>query len=326
MIHPRLPNTLAIFLLLVVSLVSTNACDDLKCANGGTCYKEKDGSTVHEFCLCPAEFEGEKCERKKVCNLSCANGECRFPYVPPSGRKEIEVNSEPYCFCNKGYSGVYCESPIVTCPDGKRTCYNGAKCEEVFHPDGRAFLTPRYKCNCEGAGDPRNPYAGLNCHLPAEKVCSLMTEEIKSFCVNGGTCKDMTTTEGAHFGCHCPDNFEGEHCEYLKGTDPDKQSVEEPLNSNESTLTQEVKKQTSSKGSTALKNLAIIGIIVGVFGIFWIVNTTRSINRKRKALQEAASAYIDDDVAFDADGNRMTNISIGDDDDEDFDDCQGKII
>jgi len=288
--------------------------------NGGHCYIEKSGSTFIEFCLCPADHEGEQCGIKKTCDLPCAYGECKFPYIPPSALTDLELNTDPYCFCEKGYSGVYCETPIDTCPDGKRSCYNGAECEELFHPDGRAFLTPRYKCNCEDAGNKKNPYAGLNCHIPAEKVCSLLTDKVVSFCVNGGTCKDITTVEGAHFGCHCQDGFEGDHCEFLGGSDP----VENAKLA--STLENGVKEVKPMVGTTAgnstgrkrpggIDGILLFTVVLLAFGaILGILVTIGRISRKEKAFKEAATDYkADDVVAFDGDGNKMTNISIGED-------------
>lgn len=293
-----------VFPLLASLQVMAEDCQDLKCMNGGNCYTQKSGATFIEFCLCPADYEGDQCETKRECNLSCANGECKFPYIPPSSLTDLELNTDPYCFCEKGYSGVYCESPIETCPDGKRSCYNGSKCKEIFHPDGRAFVTPRYRCDCESAGDKKNPYAGLNCHIPAEKVCSLLTDKIVSFCVNGGTCKDMTTKEGAHFGCHCPDSFEGAHCEYIKGTNH--------LNSDALLTRSKSKRENSKSGGLDGIIIFVVALVgVGAFLAFFVMS--RRIMRKRRALFEAATAYKDDDVAFDADGNRMTNISIGED-------------
>lgn len=291
--------------------VTCTECRELQCMNGGNCYLEKSGATLIEFCLCPAEYEGDRCETKRECRLSCAHGACKFPYVPPSAITDLELNKDPYCFCDPGYSGVYCESPIDTCPDGKRSCYNGAKCREVFHPDGRAFLEPRYRCDCATAGDTKNPYAGLNCHIPAEKVCSLLTDKVVSFCVNGGTCKDITTREGSHFGCHCSDLFEGDHCEYERGTDPNNNNSDSSLYTKTANDYSARRNPSSPRGFSAL---VIFIVATGTFGSFIVILVTvRRISRKKRALQEAATAYKDDDVAFDADGNRMTNISIGED-------------
>jgi len=298
-------------------------CEDLNCINGGSCYAERDGEMVNEFCLCRPEFDGDQCQTKRVCDLPCAYGDCKFPYVPPSALTDLAVNSDPYCFCDEGYSGVYCEAPINTCPDGERSCYNGATCKEIYHPDGRSFLTARYKCDCEEAGDAKNPYVGLNCHIPAEKVCSLLTDTTVSFCVNGGTCKDITTTPGAHFGCHCSDEFEGDHCEYVKGTDPMALALKEVAKEQDSKVDKNVTKQANTPDSgKGLDEILVFVIGLAIAAAIWIFLSTRQIIKKRKALQEAATAYKDDDIAFDSDGNRMTNISIG----EDFEECEGEII
>jgi hypothetical protein len=41
-----------------------------------------------------------------------------------------------------------------------------------------------------------------------------------AFCTNGGTCAEIVSGNTAHQGCKCSDEFEGLHCQYLKGDAP----------------------------------------------------------------------------------------------------------
>ncbi len=42
-----------------------------------------------------------------------------------------------------------------------------------------------------------------------------------SFCANGGTCIEYVGPDEAHVGCKCPDDYEGSHCQFVKGTQPE---------------------------------------------------------------------------------------------------------
>lgn len=186
---------------LLISSAVSSSCETLQCKNGGLCYREDVNNVVAEYCICPSMWEGDTCEQQAGCNLGCIHGLCKFPfingnsvYIPPESGK-ADFDDQPFCECDPGYTGMLCESTVQICPDNKRKCLNGGKCQELFHSDGRSFKEPKYTCDC-GAIDAKSPYAGLDCEHPAEKVCSLMTENITSFCVNGGNCKDIVYVDG----------------------------------------------------------------------------------------------------------------------------------
>jgi len=300
-------------LILFHHAMGNSECANLVCLNGGTCYTQIVGDTIrNEYCICPPDKTGTNCADHKPCDLTCVRGKCQYPFTPVGMVVADDVDKEPFCKCDEGFSGILCESAIEECLDNKRTCYNGGMCKESFHTggrmDGQPFSTPRYKCDCSTI-DPQSPYAGLECEHPAEKICSLMTFSKTSFCVNGGQCKDIVTTEDVHRGCDCLPGFEGDHCEYIEGTDPNNpkyiQSSTAPENNN-SSFTDAIE--------APLNAIEIFLVVIGCIGTFSLgVVTSRRLKKKKDALKETQEAYDENDLAFDADGNRMTNISINGD-------------
>ena len=94
------------------------------------------------------------------------------------------------------------------CPDGHR-CENNALCVENPNDEGN------YMCDC----DPRiqgGVFEGLYCEHEATVFCSEKnTLTSPSFCTNGGTCKEQSDK---HLGCDCPFGYEGDHCQFISGT------------------------------------------------------------------------------------------------------------
>ncbi|ESN94660.1 hypothetical protein HELRODRAFT_189468 [Helobdella robusta] len=77
------------------------------CLNGGTCVS----SMPDIFCLCPANYEGEHCEKLKIIN-SCLLSPCLH-----SGTCVRMPNSSKYtCTCSARYTGGHCETEIPTNP------------------------------------------------------------------------------------------------------------------------------------------------------------------------------------------------------------------
>lgn len=170
--------------------MADSECANLKCLNGGTCYTQISGDAiVREYCICPPDKTGETCAEVKDCELNCIHGDCLYPFTPVNGQVANDFSREPYCKCDEGFTGILCESEVDDCADGIRSCYNGGKCKEEKN-SGEST----YTCDCSVI--PRtSPFVGLECEHPAETICSLMTVTKDSFCVNGGTCKDIVYTE-----------------------------------------------------------------------------------------------------------------------------------
>lgn len=123
------------------------------------------------------------------------------------------------CQCEPNYTGVDCSIPYETCEDGERTCFNGSTCVRNNHRDA---TTNKYKyhCDCTKALG-TSAFAGLQCRQQATAYCVLGRSESEyAFCTNGGQCIREVVDGTSHPGCRCPDEFEGQHCQYLKGQTP----------------------------------------------------------------------------------------------------------
>ena len=100
---------------------------------------------------------------------------------------------------------------FTTCPDGHH-CDNGSLCTENPYDEGA------YYCDCEESFL-NDAVAGLSCEHVATDYCTFNKEFSSiSFCTNGGTCKVIVNPGSAHMGCDCPKEYEGEHCQFVQGT------------------------------------------------------------------------------------------------------------
>ncbi len=61
----------------------------------------------------------------------------------------------------------------------------------------------------------------MYCEHQADVYCVAEGVHEHSFCTNGGTCIEYVGPDEAHVGCKCPDNYEGSHCQFVKGTQPE---------------------------------------------------------------------------------------------------------
>lgn len=109
-----------------------------------------------------------------------------------------------------------------SCRDGTQ-CENGSSCAEHSTEEGT------YYCDCATS---RIEHAGLYCEYEAETFCRLQSESLSDwFCTNDGTCVLSTNGGGGRGGdnkggaeaqwmCDCNGNFDGPHCEFIRGTVP----------------------------------------------------------------------------------------------------------
>jgi hypothetical protein len=164
------------------------------------------------------------------------------------------------CKCDKGYDGLDCSFPYVTCPDGIQVCFNGASCVPDGFPDAATFRQ-MYKCNCDAA------YGisftdGKECEHPHSAECEegASTSDY-AFCTNGGECIKFIQRGQDHAGCKCTDDFEGRHCQYEKGKAPREELL----------MAQQfggVQKSGHWNVLTVFIVLVVVGSVVGYFGRF----------------------------------------------------------
>jgi hypothetical protein len=177
--------------------VPVEFCDETRktagfCFNGGTC---KTGwETLDRPCECLDGHRGVHCEfvtgSVPECDLACENGgTCRL------GVKSYDValynefwdNHENYmtCDCPEGYYGNRCEINGIEC--GDKHCFNGATCEDALSISG----STRYFCNCQGASNEIDSFAGQYCEAESTSFCKKTAgNNGMLFCTHGGTCND----------------------------------------------------------------------------------------------------------------------------------------
>jgi hypothetical protein len=182
------------------------------------------------------------------CDLPCKNGGiCKRRHLTEnvlnyqSIRLEQDITLQQqelqpqrhYCHCPTGYVGSMCEIKVIICPTGANgTCSNGNACKRSVDDNKEEY----YQCGCDMLqSDLSLPYAEKFCTHESTVFCindidaknikknrqSLGGASRSSFCVNGGTCKDVVTENGNHVSsCDCPSNYSGSHCEVSKNLSP----------------------------------------------------------------------------------------------------------
>jgi len=206
------------------------------CVNGGTCTKGE--TNPYEICQCPSGWTGPHCEyaQKSIastqfeankCTLDCRNGgTCVFgmkdygDQAVVNEAKMVAGLSEKHqdgmhCVCPDGHTGLLCQIAASRC--GQRLwCYNGSDCKKTELKDG----TVKKYCDCSAAASEEASFAGIGCQHKSGVFCdpdSGMTQQM-SFCVNGGDCFE---TGDGHLGCDCPQDWQGQHCEFHKSESPE---------------------------------------------------------------------------------------------------------
>lgn len=142
----------------------------------------------------------------------------------PAGCELNGVCEDGVCKCNPGFAGGDCAFPFQTCPDGIMMCFNGALCDLISirqQEEGKS----RYQCDCSTVPE-ASPFQISECDEPDAEICQKdVPFSSYAFCTNGGTCVKTVSTGEPHAGCVCPDEFEGRHCQYRKGTAPEAELI-----------------------------------------------------------------------------------------------------
>eukprot|EP00555_Chaetoceros_dichaeta_P005714 CAMPEP_0198262440 /NCGR_PEP_ID=MMETSP1447-20131203/10945_1 /TAXON_ID=420782 /ORGANISM="Chaetoceros dichaeta, Strain CCMP1751" /LENGTH=574 /DNA_ID=CAMNT_0043950675 /DNA_START=121 /DNA_END=1845 /DNA_ORIENTATION=+ len=168
-------------------------------------------------------------------SLSCASGyKCKqgekdfiasgFPAAMVKTLPVFQKNNlgNEYCDCNEssnapggglGMTGVGCTTMFQRCPD-KTVCFHGAPCQKGSEDN--------YFCDCSKTFSSDVTYTGEHCEYQVTAFCGTpeeydVSESGKWNCANGGMCQS-----GVSIGdtCDCPNDFEGLHCEFMRGTAP----------------------------------------------------------------------------------------------------------
>lgn len=220
-----------------------------------------------------------------ACNKNCLHGEC-----------VLDIDEYAACRCNEGYGGEYCDKLLEICPDGKTTCLNGSQC----FANGK-----EYSCDCNspsmvdiGTGV---IYAGTQCEYSASSFCEYGVPSSNiAFCANGGVCKEILVDKNKKFkGCFCPDEYTGNHCEYVVSGIKTKQPWYYAI-------TGTTKSIQNNKNDATLKGLVIFVIVtLAIVFLFVMKKTAQRTLRARKAKKQKIQFAGDRDLHLEPDGSVM---------------------
>jgi hypothetical protein len=234
------------------------------------------------------------------CPVSCVHGTCLTSKPPVT------------CSCDPEWVGADCSVPIEICDDGDRVCYNGSECLRNNVVDD-ATGKYKYHCDCSKAYGV-SAFAGHQCEHAATQVCEVGTPSSSyAFCTNGGQCRSFVFDGADHTGCRCAEDFEGVHCQYLKGTAPAGESSSIPLNIG-----------GGGGGGSKLSGLGIflvtlVCLIVPCVGIAYYLrkkSNQSARNNTMPVVSPADQLEADGTSTLPQAGKRMTH-QIDDDDDDD---------
>lgn len=291
----------------------------LFCTNSGKCNK----SEPHKGCECEGTgHTGPLCEYKggtePDCTLDCQNGgQCRHGINPDVagilGTKfDLSLKTHSgfmHCSCPDGFIGPDCSVGFEICGEEEEmqhACANGGKCIKLNSVTANG--EPKYSCDCGKS----NPFAGQHCEHPATVFCAKSEEGEKgsyhSFCTNGGKCKEEITPAETHPGCDCPDDWEGDHCQYKFGTTP----IEEVESILEKEKAKFAEGETSAArnaggsggGGGAAVGVAIAITVVAVMALFGVFAHTRMRRMANSNGAAAKDVNLAPKGSYDAEDNR----------------------
>ena len=186
-----------------------------------------------------------------------------------------------------------CSTEYVVCgpkQEAHHACANGGKCI-VNGKDVKG--KKQFSCDC----GTRNPFAGPHCEHAATKFCAKAEESVMgswhAFCTNGGDCAETINEKESHPGCHCGDDWEGEHCEYTKGTSPSSVNL---------SAVQPVSGPTKEYPSNSAGMKA--SIVVGVLTLVGLVGAFIAMKQRRRWGNEIEKSGSDVHHTNDAEDNR----------------------
>jgi hypothetical protein len=115
-------------------------------------------------------------------------------------------------------------------------------------------------------------FAGLQCENAATSSCEIDNDTPEfAFCTNQGTCRKMVKRGEPHPGCTCADDFEGMHCQYLKGTAPPEDLVQYPGDDGE---------------MSAVAKFVIVIVSLGVAGLLgYVIWKKKSVGKDKQNVE-----------------------------------------
>jgi hypothetical protein len=211
----RIPNAFYYFTAFLVTTIVADA------------KRNSGSSSISAQCDLPCT-NGGICKRRQLTKYVLNDQDARLEQDITKQQQELEPHRH-YCQCPTGYVGSMCEIKLILCPTGiNGTCSNGNPCKRSVDDKNEEY----YHCECDILqSDLSLPYAEKFCTHESTVFCinDIDAKNIKknrqslgggsrsSFCINGGTCKDVVTGNGNHVSsCHCPSDYTGSHCEISK--------------------------------------------------------------------------------------------------------------
>lgn len=198
-----------------------NPCVTTPCLHGGTCIdtfskytgfpRDWDIGYLHYYCMCPAEYSGQKCE-ENLCDKCDVNAACRYgrcvcndgfrgdgfkctanknPCIPNPCRNNGTCSKGPDesfdCTCPKGYFPPLCTTVDVCTPN---PCKNSGICVKD--------AVDKHHCIC-----PDN-------FLPPDCANKTAHPCVPNPCQNGATCQ--VSKDKRSFTCNCKGSFKPPLC------------------------------------------------------------------------------------------------------------------
>lgn len=155
---------------------------------------------------------------------------------------------------------------LTVCPNGHQ-CQSGSRCSRrgtALQPLMDNNALEDYLCDCAGR-------AGQLCEYAPEVYCvkGQGAASTNSFCVNEGRCVSVASDDNPSVlvaGCECTEAYEGNHCQYLKGSQNSGTNNTDNNGGNPGTGTPAGSGNTiRSADGGSLSTGAIVGIAVGAF-------------------------------------------------------------
>lgn len=141
-----------------------------------------------------------------------------FPAVVQSLTHGIDVYDNFGKCEEENVSGPECDIPFELCDDNKHKCFNNSQCKKGSKVDP-VTKEPTYRCDCTFAETAESKFAGQECEHSDTVLCKDAKQGQGSlFCTNGGSCMSFIYDAGTRWGCACPTEFVGAHCQYLEAS------------------------------------------------------------------------------------------------------------